>query len=161
MTSKPFEYTVMKYNKQKSPRSGRLFCRRGRDLQSRCGVATVEFAIIAPLFFLLVLGSIELGRALMVQQILTNASRAGARDAVTLAGTQDSAIAAATDFAAGASVGGIAVTVSPNPATASSGQMVSVTVTVPYENVTWVPAPWFMGGKTLTATSVMRKEGFD
>jgi len=124
-------------------------------------VATVEFAIIAPLFFMLVLGCIELGRALMVQQILTNASRTGARDAVTLSGTQASAIAAASDFAEGASVGGIAVTVTPNPSTASSGDMITVTVTVPYANVTWVPAPWFMDGKTLTASSVMRKEGFD
>jgi len=147
--------------KQKSPPPRRRFLRPERNKQGRRGVATVEFAIIAPLFFMLVLGCIELGRALMVQQILTNASRTGARDAVTLSGTQASAIAAASDFAEGASVGGIAVTVTPNPSTASSGDMITVTVTVPYANVTWVPAPWFMDGKTLTASSVMRKEGFD
>ena len=136
--------------------------RRGnRNQQSRRGVAAVEFAIVAPLFFLLVLGCIELGRALMVQQILTNASRTGARVAVTLSGTEASAVAAASDFAAGASVGGIDVTVTPNPTSASAGDMVSVTVTVPFADVTWIPAPWFMGGKTLTATSVMRKEGFE
>ncbi len=147
--------------KQKPLPPRRRFLRPDRDKQSRRGVATVEFAIVAPLFFMLVLGCIELGRALMVQQILTNASRTGARDAVTLSGTEASAIAAASDFADGASVGGIEVTVTPNPSTASSGDMITVTVTVPYANVTWVPAPWFMGGKTLTASSVMRKEGFD
>jgi Flp pilus assembly protein TadG len=139
-------------------RTGSL--QRGASL-SRRGIATVEFAIIAPLFFLLVLGCIELGRALMVQQILTNSSRAGARNAVTLSGTEASAIAASTDFAEGASVAGIEVAVTPRPQTASAGEMITVTVTVPYASVTWVPAPWFMGGKTLSATSVMRKEGFD
>jgi Flp pilus assembly protein TadG len=135
--------------------------RATQNSQSRRGVATVEFAIIAPLFFLLVLGCIEFSRALMVQQILTNASRTGAREAITLAGSESSAIEAASNFASGASVGGINVNVTPNPATAPSGEMISVTVTVPYDNVTWLPAPWFLGGRVLSATSVMRKEGFD
>jgi Flp pilus assembly protein TadG len=151
----------MNSNVQKSLNSRRTLRRRNRDSQSRRGVATVEFAIVAPLFFLLVLGSIELGRALMVQQVLTNASRVGARDAVTLAGTSSSAVAAASSFANGASVGGVQVAVTPNPSSASAGDMISVTVTVPYNNVTWVPAPWFMNGKVLSATSVMRKEGFE
>ena len=132
-----------------------------RMTAERRGVATVEFAIVAPLFFLLVLGCIELGRALMVQQILTNASRAGARVAVTLSGTKSAAIAAASDFAQGASVDSVNVDVVPDPSAASAGEMITVTVTVPFEDVTWVPAPWFMGGTTLSATSVMRKEGFD
>jgi Flp pilus assembly protein TadG len=148
-------------NERKFLSSDRRMRRANRNSQSRLGVATVEFAIVAPLFFLLVLGCIELGRALMVQQILTNASRVGARDAVTLSGTESSATAAAANFADGASVGGINVAISPNPSSAPSGEMISVTVTVPYANVTWVPAPWFMEGKTLSATSVMRKEGFD
>lgn len=147
--------------KQRSNLLIRQLRRSNRDSQSRRGVATVEFAIIAPTFFLLVLGCIELGRALMVQQILTNASRAGARNAVTLSGTESSAVVAAEDFADGASVGGITVAVSPNPSTASAGEMITVTVTVPYANVTWVPAPWFLNGATLSASSVMRKEGFD
>jgi Flp pilus assembly protein TadG len=39
----------------------------------------VEFAVVAPLLFLLIFGMIEFGRMVMVQQILTNASREGAR----------------------------------------------------------------------------------
>ena len=150
----------MRYTKRESLKQQRI-SHRCRCASNRRGIATVEFAIIAPLFFLLVLGSIELGRALMVQQILTNSSRVGARNAVTLSGTAESAITAAEDFAAGASVADVNVTVSPNPQTAPAGQMITVTVSVPYANVSWVPAPWFMGDKTLTATSAMRKEGFD
>lgn len=138
----------------------RLRNQKTRDRQGRTGAAIVEFAIVAPLFFLLVLGCIELGRALMVQQVLTNASRVGVRSAVTLSGTESSAVDAATEFANGVSVSGISVAVSPNPSTATSGDMITVTVSVPFANVTWVPSPWFMGGKTLSASSVMRKEGF-
>ena len=39
----------------------------------------VEFAIIAPVFFVFVLGLVELGRGLMVQHLLTNAARQGCR----------------------------------------------------------------------------------
>lgn len=127
----------------------------------RRGAAAVEFAIVAPLFFMLIIGCIEFGRALMVQQVLTNSSRVGARQAITLNATESEAKSAASDFAAGATVSGTTVSVSPNPASASAGDMISVTVSVPFDHVSWIPAPWFMGGATLDATSVMRKEGFE
>ncbi len=39
----------------------------------------MEFAVVAPVFLLLVFGMIEYGRMVMVQQVITNASREGAR----------------------------------------------------------------------------------
>lgn len=51
---------------------------RGR----RSGQAIVEFALIAPLLLMLVLGIVEFGRAWNVLQVLTDAARAGARTAV-------------------------------------------------------------------------------
>ncbi len=42
----------------------------------------MEFAIVAPIFFMMIMGMLELGRAVMVQQVITNASREGARVAV-------------------------------------------------------------------------------
>jgi Flp pilus assembly protein TadG len=135
---------------------------RNRLLTAKCcGAAAVEFAIVAPLFFMLVFGCIEFGRALIVQQILTNASRVGARQAITLNATESDVIATATGYAAGTAVPGVSVTVTPSPATAAAGDMVSVTVAVPFSNVSWIPAPWFMGGTSLDATSIMRKEGFE
>ena len=133
---------------------------RGANDRKRRGVAAVEFAIIAPIFFLLVMGCIEFGRALMVQQVLTNASRVGAREAIRLAATETEAVTAAQDYASGAAVPGTSVTVQPNPAVAGAGDMITVRVEVPFSNVSWTPAPWFLGNSTLTATSVMRKEGF-
>ncbi|MCO6045336.1 pilus assembly protein [Aeoliella sp. ICT_H6.2] len=133
--------------------------RRHRALRS--GVAAVEFAIVAPVFFLLVIGFVELGRGLMVQQVLTNASRVGVREAIGLHSTQSEAEAVASDYADGCSVSGVVVNVTPDPATASAGTEITVTVSIPYADVSWVPSPWFMGGSTLEATSTMRKEGFE
>ena len=45
----------------------------------RRGAAAVEFAVVAPVFFILIFGMIEFGRMVMVQQVITNASREGAR----------------------------------------------------------------------------------
>lgn len=50
--------------------------RRGR------GQAMVEFAIVAPLFFLLLFGIIEAGRFVFYHEILANATREGARYAI-------------------------------------------------------------------------------
>lgn len=47
--------------------------------QTAVGSATVEFAIIFPLFVLLLIGMLEFGLAIWRQEILTNASREGAR----------------------------------------------------------------------------------
>jgi hypothetical protein len=44
------------------------------------GTALVEFAIIAPLLFLLVFGIIEFGRAYNAQNTLTHAAREGVRE---------------------------------------------------------------------------------
>jgi Flp pilus assembly protein TadG len=137
----------------------RAFLRKNRS--ERRGAAVVEFAIVAPVFFLLVIGLIEFGRALMVQQVLTNASRVGARTAIGLNTTTTQVINAATQYASGASVPGVAVNVDPTPAAAETGQPITVTVTIDYEQVSWLPAPWFMDDTTLSASSIMRKEGFE
>ena len=45
----------------------------------RKGTAAVEFALVAPLLCVMILGMLEIGRALQVQQALTNAVREGCR----------------------------------------------------------------------------------
>ena len=127
----------------------------------RRGVAAVEFALIAPIFFMLLLGSIELSRGFMVQQVLTNASRVGAREATTLSTSTSAVTTAVTTYTDGMGVDSVSVSVTPSPSTARAGDEISVTVSVPFSSVTWLPAPQYLGGQTLSATSVMRKEGFD
>ncbi len=54
--------------------------------RARRGATAVEMAVVAPLFFLLALVLIEFGRIALVKQALTDAARAGCREA-TLATT--------------------------------------------------------------------------
>lgn len=120
-----------------------------------------EFAIVAPVFFMMVIGFIEFGRALMVQQVLINASRVGARMATTTGATSGAVQSAVQEYTTGVAVPGVNVAVSPNPASAPAGTVITVTASVPFNNVSWMTSPWFLGGKTLTANSQMRKEGYE
>ncbi len=127
----------------------------------RRGAAVAEFALVAPVFLLMVIGFIEFGRALMVQQILVNASRVGARQAIMPSATLSEVETAVQDYAESVAVPSVVVQVTPDPGTASAGDMISVTSSVDFGQVSWLAAPWFLGGKTLTASSTMRKEGFE
>jgi Flp pilus assembly protein TadG len=127
--------------------------------KNRRGTSTVEFAVVAPLFFLLVLGIVEFGRMVMVQQIITNSSREGARLAVLDGTTTSEVLAAVEGYLTSASISGATVTVTPDPPTeAGFGEPVTVTVAIPFDQVSWLPAPMYLTGKTLSATTVMRRE---
>jgi Flp pilus assembly protein TadG len=129
-------------------------CRRNRR-----GTAAVEFALVAPVFFLLVFGMIEYGRMVMVQQVITNASREGARVGVLDGSTSTNVTTAVSTYLTSARISGATTTCNPsNPSSAGYGQPVTVTVSVPFSSVSWLPTPLFLGGKTLTATSTMRRE---
>ena len=138
------------------PKMEKLF-RRCRS--NRRGAALVEFAIVSPLLFLLVFGMIEYGRMIMVQQIITNASREGARLGVLDGSTTSGVQTSVTDYLTGASVDGATVTVDPSPPdSAGFGEPVTVTVSIPFNQVSWLPTPLFIGGKTLSASTIMRRE---
>jgi Flp pilus assembly protein TadG len=59
-------------------RSGISF-QSSRGLRSERGGVAVEFAILLPVFLLLVFGIIDFAHALYMQQVITSASREGAR----------------------------------------------------------------------------------
>ena len=137
-------------------------CRRNRR-----GAAAVEFAVVAPLFFLLVFGMIEFGRMVMVQQIMTNASREGARVGVLDGVTETDVEGAVQNYLSTASVAGAETDVVAIDdvtqmeklfALSDYGDAIKVTVTVPFDQVSWLPSPMFLGGNTLSATTVMRRE---
>ena len=54
-----------------------------RQREERRGAVLVETAIVLPIFFLVVLGIIEFGRAFMVMQLVNTAAREAARSAIT------------------------------------------------------------------------------
>lgn len=129
--------------------------------RNRRAAAAVEFAVVAPVFFLLVLGMIEYGRMVMVQQVITNASREGARRAVLDGATTAEVQTTVNDYLTSGSINSASatVTVSPSPpSNAEFGDPVTVSVSIPFNQVSWLPSPMYLGGKTLSATTVMRRE---
>ena len=126
--------------------------------RNRRGVAAVEFALVAPFLILLVFGIIEFGRAIMVQQVLTNASREGSRRAVLEEVTTTEVSQVVSDYLTNSFISGATVSVSPSPlSSAGFGDPVTVTVSVQYDQVSWIP-PWFLGGRTLSASTLMHAD---
>ena len=119
----------------------------------------MEFALVAPLFFLLVMGMIEYGRMVMVQQILTNASREGARRAVLEGMSSGDVSAAVTDYLQGSSISGATVTVTSNaPVPPDYADSMTVNVGIPFSQVSWLPSPMFLGSYQMSASTTMRRE---
>lgn len=130
-----------------------------RVLRARNGAAAVEMAICTPLLFLLAFGMLDAGRAIMVEHLLTNAARDGARSAI-LEGTSAAEIRDdLVEYLAMSSVADATVAISPaDLSTADIGDPVSVTCRVPYDSVGWLPASFYFQGMELEATVVMRRE---
>lgn len=132
----------------------RQVCRKNRQ-----GAAVVEFAVVCPVLFALTFGMIEYGRMVMAQQILTNAAREGARVAILTSATFTQVEDAVNNYLTAANITGATITCNPgDPSSAGYGDPVTVTVSVPFTQVSWLPAPLFLEGITLSATTVMRKE---
>jgi len=99
---------------------------------------------------------------MMVQQSLINASREGARKAIFTDSTTDKAKNAVVEHLAkaGISISSDKVTVTPDPATATNGDAITVAVTLPYSEIAWVPG-FFMNGSSLSASTTMSLETTD
>jgi Flp pilus assembly protein TadG len=127
--------------------------------RQRRGAAAVEFALVAPLFFFLVLGMVEYGRMIMVQQVITNASREGARRAVLDNATTADVQAIVDDYLENGSVDGATITVTPSPpSSAAAGDPITVSVSIPFAEVSWLPGAFYLGETTLNADTVMCRE---
>ena len=164
MNFQPSCYRVLSSSKPASPVTNGLkanfkvenLCRSCR--RNRRGAAVVEFAIVAPVFILLVLGMVEMGRGVMVQQVITNASREGARAAVVDGSTVSSVQTVVKNYLTGAGLPASAATITVTIPAARYGNAATVAVSIPYSSVSWVPIAKFLSGKTLTASSSMRCE---
>ena len=134
-------------------------CRSYR--RNRRAAAAVEFAVVAPVFFLMIFGIVEYGRMVMVQQVLTNASREGARLAAIDGIATEEVEAHVEGYLTNGAIDltGVVVTVAPDPPdSAGFGEPITVSVSIPFSEVSWLPTPMYLGGQTLTANTIMRRE---
>jgi Flp pilus assembly protein TadG len=131
----------------------------------RTGVAAVEFAFVAPVMFLLIFATFEFGRALMTVELITEAARAGCRGYVDqngnywpgaiIAGTTTQQVKnAVINYLTELGINGESVNVFVNQPDPNE---LTVQVTVPVNNITWVPNPSFING-TLTGKFTLTQE---
>ncbi|MEW9870344.1 TadE/TadG family type IV pilus assembly protein [Arthrobacter sp. HS15c] len=116
-----------------------------RDRSER-GAVAVEFAILLPLLLMLVLGTIEFGRAYNAQITLTNAARDGVR---VMAIANDPVEAKKKAIAAAASVSSSipASDVTLSTSTCSTGAQVTLTIKYNLSTITGIAGPFPMTGK--------------
>jgi Flp pilus assembly protein TadG len=131
------------------------------------GQALVEFAVLLPLLLILLLGTIEFGFLLYNQQVITNASREGARYGIVSRSPRRDASEIETvvdnycsDHLITFGTGEPETTVQPDPTTGSVfGDDLRVEVSFPYQ---FLVLPEFLGElarvDTLEATTTMKYE---
>lgn len=132
-----------------------------RRFRSDSGAAAVEFALVAPILILLVLGIVEFGRAYNVQTSLSAAAREGVR---VMAISKNATAARTATKHAGAfnpavTDAQICITTGASAActatTCPAGSTVTVTIRYPLDYITGI----FPGSPTLTGKGVMRCGG--
>lgn len=141
-------------NKSRTTRRTRLLRR-----SDRLGAAVVEFAIVGPLLVLLTMGMMEVGRAMMVKQIMVNISREGARLASLQSASTQQVTALVEEQLVASSINGATVVLTPSSIeSAASGTKVTVSISVEANKVSWIPNPVFTLNKNITAATSMRRE---
>lgn len=123
----------------------------------RSGAALVELAFVLPVVLLLIVGAIDIGRAIGVQQTLTEAARAGCRLFAVREEVTEAEIQAIIDKTiADAGYTGHTYVLDPLPSTTVAQlDPLTITVSIPYDQVSLLPKSWFLEGATLDGVCVM------
>jgi Flp pilus assembly protein TadG len=120
-------------------------------------------AFVLGLLILLVFGIIEMGRAIMVNQVITNAAREGARRAVISGATDEQVQSRISKYLADAGITGYSSTIevdgsAASLSTASSHAQVGVAVSVPYSDVSFGVLKLLSPDRVFVARVNMRRE---
>jgi len=134
-----------------------------RHSRARRGTASVEFALVAPVFFLVVFGLIENGRMLMLQHAMTNAAREGCRAAGLASSISASDVETAVRDHLQSTLGNTAndtskvrVTLPGTLTDVSSETDLTVAVEVDYADASWLPLS-YLGANPVIGAEARRK----
>ena len=127
--------------------------------RTRRGAATVEFAVVAAVFFSVVFACIEFSRVNMMRNIMQDAAYFAARRAMVPGAVKQDAITEANRILNTIGVKGATVTVNGGVELSRTTSQVSVTVNIPLsQNGMRMPV---LKQKNLTTTAVMKTERYD
>ena len=134
-----------------------------RPLQrrSRTGATTVEFVFVALPLFLLVYGAVTYGSIIMSQNVVSAAAADGCRIA-SVRGKSASEVFSAVDSRlalGGVKSDAVRVKLNPSdPAGATRGQVITVHVSIPATDATWLNSGLFPMGFDVSAEVTQIKE---
>ncbi|MGI9430519.1 MAG: TadE/TadG family type IV pilus assembly protein [Bythopirellula sp.] len=127
-----------------------------RVLKHRRGATVVEFAFVAPIFFLLLVASFEFARLNVIRHTADNAAYEAARIAMVPGATAAEAVNEANRIMSIAGARGSNVTV--NPANIGPNtQQITVTVDIPLGQNGWI-TPRFTGSTNMRSQSTLKAE---
>ena len=113
---------------------------------SERGAVAVEFALLAPLLIMVLLGIMEFGRAYYAQTTLTNAAREGVR-AMAINNSQTSARTAAKSAATQLSRALADSNITFSAPNCTVGSQVTVTISYNLSTMTGIAGPFAMTGR--------------
>jgi len=126
------------------------------------GSSAVEMAVVAPVIVAFIMGQIEASRLGMVSQLLTTAAREGCRVAVVPGHTQSDVQTRINTVLSGSGVTvGTVTPTCPAPyswTSAPQGTAITVSLSVPYSQVSWLGAPFYLTNATVSASATMSSE---
>ena len=129
--------------------------RRKRN-RFHAGAAAVEFAIVAPIFFVLIIGSLEFGRLNVIRHTADQAAYEAARNAMVPGATAAEAIRHAERMLQLVGTRGAQITVTPTVLGPDDND-ITVTVDVPLNQNGWI-TPRFTRSTTIHAVSRLKAE---
>jgi Flp pilus assembly protein TadG len=133
----------------------------------RRGAAVVEFAILAPLLGIFIVGLCEVSRGIMVKSVLTDAARHACRTGIRPAANNDAIIADVNKVLGDNHISTTAATVTilvngqvADASTATGNDEISVKVSIPFGQVSWTAGFFFIASQTVESeTLVMLRQG--
>ena len=124
----------------------------------RSGAVLVEFALVAPIFFILILGGFEFARLNILRNTANNAAYEGARVAMVPGGTAQDAIDEANRILN--AVGTRSANVTTDPLTLDDNTLqFTVIIEIPFAANAWM-TPIFCGNSTIRTTSTLQTERY-
>jgi len=132
---------------------------RKKCQSKRFGATAVEFAIVAPVFLMMMFACMEFIRLNMIRNLVQDAAYFAARDAMVPGATTEEATAAAEQILSYMNTQGAVISINDGAGVQEDSESVTVSITVPFaENSLFIPS--FSSELNISSTAEMNTERY-